>query len=81
MSRTKHTRMLMDWLKLENRIRDALTDWALADPRDRVAGERALFEISDAIGDETLRGYPIDDATELRGLPAVLRPQPKEVCR
>lgn len=47
----------IDWLRLEQTIREALRKYAPYDNDSQDPASIALHEISDALGDETGRGY------------------------
>lgn len=55
-----------DWRRLELRIRDVLYTWNAVEKRNAALPEddhpavQALREISDIIGQETGRGFPLD---------------------
>lgn len=63
------THMKTDWLKMERRLREALQKWhdydtavnsACAVPDDDHPAVVILHEISDIIGEETGRGFPLE---------------------
>ena len=60
----RKTRKEMNWLLLEQRIRETLLEQRIRETllkfkENTVSGDEALKEISDVIGDLTGRGHPL----------------------